>query len=575
MKIELAKHSGFCTGVRNAVNRIVDEINSCDEDILINGPLIHSPQTVQILEKRGLKTIKSGDAIDNQIVAIRTHGTTWEEYRDIHRRARKLINLTCSNVAYVHATVKKYAAKNYFTIILGDKDHAEVQGIASYASSGFFIVSNFDDIERIPEAEKYVLVSQTTLDIEFFKKASSIINGKLKNLEIENTICMATDDRQKDLYTAVKKGVDAIVVVGGKNSANTKRLAQIGIDNNIKTFHIETEEELVAGDFADVRHVIVSAGASTPSWIVNNVLERLYEINYKRKKNRLYFLFKSIPEFMIRTNLFSALITVFMTLAIMPCRFYECDMTMPFLSASFIFIMYSINNFFRPYELQLSKPFKYNLYSRHKYLLIILTAIALMYYLFFSLQSGYPAFILYLVVFVCGFVYAIPSVAKMFYDTRIKPLRILFGVKSVITSISWAFTALMIPFSVHQYGYLQFASIFMIIFSIIFVRNILIDLTDYQGDLLLGIETVITIFGLKITKIVIMSLSLFYIVSVFYYIVFVNWLAVLYLINMMYYYYLYKSIRKNYYFYRFKYELLIDLNFLLFAVFSVVGDLYY
>jgi len=575
MKIELAKHSGFCTGVRNAVNRIVDEINSCDEDILINGPLIHSPQTVQILEKRGLKTIKSGDAIDNQIVAIRTHGTTWEEYRDIHRRARKLINLTCSNVAYVHATVKKYAAKNYFTIILGDKDHAEVQGIASYASSGFFIVSNFDDIERIPEAEKYVLVSQTTLDIEFFKKASSIINGKLKNLEIENTICMATDDRQKDLYTAVKKGVDAIVVVGGKNSANTKRLAQIGIDNNIKTFHVETEEELVAGDFADVRHVIVSAGASTPSWIVNNVLERLYEINYKRKKNRLYFLFKSIPEFMIRTNLFSALITVFMTLAIMPCRFYECDMTMPFLSASFIFIMYSINNFFRPYELQLSKPFKYNLYSRHKYLLIILTAIALMYYLFFSLQSGYPAFILYLVVFVCGFVYAITSVAKMFYDTRIKPLRILFGVKSVITSISWAFTALMIPFSVHQYGYLQFASIFMIIFSIIFVRNILIDLTDYQGDLLLGIETVITIFGLKITKIVIMSLSLFYIVSVFYYIVFVNWLAVLYLINMMYYYYLYKSIRKNYYFYRFKYELLIDLNFLLFAVFSVVGDLYY
>jgi len=196
-----------------------------------------------------------------------------------------------------------------------------------------------------------------------------------------------------------------------------------------------------------------------------------------------------------------------------------------------------------------------------------------MYYLFFSLQSGYPAFILYLMVFVCGFIYAIPPVAKVFYDTRIKPLRILFGVKSVITSLSWAFTALIIPFSVYQYGYLQFASIFMIIFSIIFVRNILIDLTDYQGDLLLGIETVITIFGLKITKIIIISLSIFYVVSVFYCIVFTNWLAVLYLINMMYYYYLYKNIRKNYYFYRFKYELLIDLNFLLFALFSIVGNL--
>jgi hypothetical protein len=264
-----------------------------------------------------------------------------------------------------------------------------------------------------------------------------------------------------------------------------------------------------------------------------------------------------------------------MTLAIMPCRIYECGMTMPFLSASFIFIMYSINNFFRPYELQLSKPFKYNLYSRHKYLLIILTAIALLYYLYFSLQSSYPAFILYLVVFICGFIYAIPSVAKIFYDTKIKPLRILFGVKSVITSLSWAFTALIIPFSVQQYDYLQFTSIFMIIFAIIFVRNILIDLTDYQGDLLLGIETVITIFGLKITKIIIISISLLYIVSVFYYVIFINWLAALYLINMIYYYYVYKNIRKNYYFYRFKYELLIDLNLLFFAIFSVVRGLYY
>ena len=113
----------------------------------------------------------------------------------------------------------------------------------------------------------------------------------------------------------------------------------------------------------------------------------------------------------------------------------------------------------------------------------------------------------------------------------------------------------------------------MIIFSIIFVRNILIDLTDYQGDLLLGIETVITIFGLKITKIIIISISLLYIVSVFYYAIFVNRLAALYLINMVYYYYLYKNIRKNYYFYRFKYELLIHLNFLFFAVFSVIRSL--
>jgi 4-hydroxy-3-methylbut-2-enyl diphosphate reductase IspH len=101
MKIELAKHSGFCTGVKDAVNRIVDEINNCDENIFIQGPIIHSPQTVKILEKRGLKVIKEKDTVDNKIAAIRTHGTTRQELQDIKKRAKRVINLTCPNVAHV------------------------------------------------------------------------------------------------------------------------------------------------------------------------------------------------------------------------------------------------------------------------------------------------------------------------------------------------------------------------------------------------------------------------------------------------------------------------------------------
>jgi (E)-4-hydroxy-3-methyl-but-2-enyl pyrophosphate reductase len=573
LKIELAKHSGFCTGVKKAVNRIVDEINNCGEEIYIQGPLIHSPQTVNILEKRGLKILKDSDVIDNKITAIRTHGISRLDYQKLKKRAKRVINLTCSNVAHVQALVKKYSANGYFVLILGDKNHAEVQGISSYALSGFFIISNLEDISLIPKADKYILVSQTTLDIDFFNKASSILKSKIKNIEILNTICSATDDRQNDLHIAVRSGADAIVVVGGKNSANTRRLAQIGIDSNIKTFHIETENELYPDDFAGIKHVIVSAGASTPSWIVNNVLEKLYEINFKNKKNHLFFLIKSFLEFVIRTNLFSSLITVFMTLAILPCKSFECGLTMSLLSASFIFMMYSINNFFRPYEMQISKPFKYNLYSRYKYQLIFITVISFVYYLFFGLKSDYPAYILYLIVFVSGFIYAIPFVTKIVSNTRNKFLKTIFGVKSIVTSIGWAFTALIIPFTVFPYDYFQFGVLFIIIFSIIFARNILIDLIDYQGDMLLGIETVITIFGLRTTKFIIISLCLLYTASVLYYIFLINRTAILFMINMFYYYFLYKNIKKNYYFFRFKYELLIDLNFLLFAVFSVMRDL--
>ncbi|MFH0974742.1 MAG: 4-hydroxy-3-methylbut-2-enyl diphosphate reductase [Spirochaetota bacterium] len=573
MKIELAKHSGFCIGVRNAVTRIVEEINNCNEEIFIHGSLIHSPQTVSILEKRGLKIITDNESIENKITAIRTHGTTKQQYTEIKKHAKKIINLTCPNVAYVHATVKKYSGKGYFVIILGDKNHSEVQGISSYASNGFFIVSNSDDIFKIPKADKYVLVCQTTLDIDFFNKISAILQKKLKNIEIINTICAATNDRQNDLHQAVKSGVDAIIVVGGKNSANTKRLAQIGLDNNIRTFHIETEDEINPDDFIGIEHIIVSAGASTPSWIVNNVLEKIYSIKY-RNKQHFFFLLKSFIEFIIRTNIFSAFITLFMTAAVLPDYIRKYDMSMPFLSSAFIFIMYSINNFFRPYEMQLTKPYKYNLYTRYKHLLITLTILAGLYFLIFSQAIGYPASVIYLIVFVSGFFYAIPSITKIVSTNRIKYLRTLFGIKAVVTSLGWAFIALIIPFIVYPHDYLQFSATFIIIITILFIRNVLIDLIDYQGDLLLGIETLITILGLRKTKFVIIALCLFFTASVFYHIYFINFLAILYILNIAYYYYLYKQIKVNYYFYRFKYEALIDLNLLLFAIISILCTLY-
>jgi len=571
MKIELAKHSGFCVGVRNAVNKIVKEINNCDDNILIHGPLIHSPQTVEILEKRGLKIIKNDVNINNQIVAIRTHGIPRQEYKEIKKNAKRIINLTCSNVAHVQGIVKKYSLKGYFTIILGDKNHAEVKGISSYASGKFFVVSSTDDIINIPDAEKYILVSQTTLDFDFFYKTTYVLKEKYKNIVILNTICNATDDRQTDLLLAVKNGVDAIIVVGGKNSANTKRLVQIGAENNVKTFHIETEDELNHDDFTDVKYVIITAGASTPSWIINNVLEKVYEINFRNKTNLLYLL-KSFIEFIIRTNIFSAIITIIMTLTILPCRIYECNLIIPLVSSAFIFLMYSINNLFRPFEMKLSKPFKYNLYKKHKCLLLILTIVALIYYLYYSLQTENKTAILYSVALVSGFIYAIPKVAKIASNNSIKLVRIIFGIKSVVTSIGWVFVALVIPFIIKPYNFYQFLSIFLIIFSIVFIRNLLLDLIDYHGDLLLGIETFPTIFGINITKTVIISLCVLYVTSIIYNMLKINPLSILYLINMIYYYFIYKKIKKKYYFYILKYEFLIDLNLLLFALFATIND---
>ena len=182
MKIEMARHSGFCMGVRNAVLKIVDELNSSDENIFVYGPLIHNPQSIEVLRKRGLITINSLDEIKDKQVAIRTHGIPVSENREIRGKAARTINLTCSRVARVQSIIKKYSRDGYFTIIVGDKDHAEVIGLKSYAGSGVFVVSHKDDIGLIPLSEKYIVVSQTTHERAQFEDIVNAIKTSFSNI---------------------------------------------------------------------------------------------------------------------------------------------------------------------------------------------------------------------------------------------------------------------------------------------------------------------------------------------------------------------------------------------------------
>jgi len=227
MKIDLARHSGFCMGVRDAVMRIVTELNDTDEEIFVYGPLIHNPQTVHILEKRGLKTIKTLDDIDDRIIAIRTHGIPLEKLRDIKARSRRYINLTCPRVSKVQGLIKKYSGRGHYTIIVGDADHAEVMGLKSYASAGVTVVSSVEDIEKIPPARRYIVVSQTTQDKEHFSRMVKSLEKRFPEMLVFNTICDPTHRRQDDIRLGISRNIDALVVVGGKQSANTARLARM------------------------------------------------------------------------------------------------------------------------------------------------------------------------------------------------------------------------------------------------------------------------------------------------------------------------------------------------------------
>jgi len=276
MIINLAEHSGFCIGVKNAILKITEEIDGKNsETILVYGPLIHNPQTLKMLSERGVITINDLTDISNKTIAIRTHGITVKEFEILKKRAKRIINLTCPKVSKVQTIIKSHADKGYFTIILGDKNHAEVKSLKSFAHNGCKVISSSKGIRFIPEAPKYLLVSQTTFDKKIFKLVKDILKSKFEHIVIKDTICDSTSHRQDDLLKAKEKGITVLIVVGGKTSANTNRLAEIGNSYGFRTYHIETESELNGLQFEKDDSVLVTGGASTPEWVIHSVLDRL------------------------------------------------------------------------------------------------------------------------------------------------------------------------------------------------------------------------------------------------------------------------------------------------------------
>jgi len=561
MKIELARHSGFCMGVRHAVLKTVQQINSSDSTLNVYGPLIHNPQTLEILGKRGLKTIDSLDDIDGEEVAIRTHGIPVEENREIKKRSSKLINLTCSRVARVQALIKKHSANGYFILITGDRDHAEVTGLQSYATCGVFVISDLSVIPDIPDAEKYVLVSQTTFDRQLFEEIKTRLVSIYDEILVIDTICDSTRLRQQDVINAIKNGIDTLVVVGGMNSANTRRLAQIGKDNNIRTFHVETEEELSDDYFIDSEYILVTAGASTPGWIINNVLESLISIKF-RKSNIFSKFIKMIVEFMVRSNLLSSITAFFLSLVFLKFAGIKPDPVMALISSLFLFAMYSVNNYFDRDFVKIGNPYKFKIYNKYSLPLLFFSNLGMIFSLVLSTQYSHLTVILLALSYIFGYIYSTGNIKKIIKSLNLKFLRQLYNTK-IVTGFGWLLILVVVPLMNKDIPVLTalFFSVYLFVFIVF--RQLLVDLIAFQSDLILGRETLPILFGQEMTNritvisvvIAIASLLAGYYITVDCFLIFCC-LSILYFLMLM------TFINNKDSLNSLKYEVLVDLNFI-------------
>ncbi len=275
--IVTAKRAGFCFGVKRAIEITFDIARENKKGIFTLGPIIHNPQVIDRLREKGIYPIGADDLDNKNIGAliIRTHGIPNKLYDNIAARGFRIIDATCPFVKKAQHYAKLLKENGYQVVILGDINHPEVKGLMSYAGKDVIVVDENARIEGL--RSKVGIIVQTTQPVEALKKVLSQVVEIAKEVKVYNTICNSTALRLKETED-MSHGVDVMLVVGGKNSANTTQLANLCRDLDVTTYHIETASEIRDEWLSGAKRVGVTAGASTPDWIIKEVKKRLRDI---------------------------------------------------------------------------------------------------------------------------------------------------------------------------------------------------------------------------------------------------------------------------------------------------------
>jgi len=277
MKIFVAQRAGFCFGVKRAIDITLQiAAKGKHKKVYTLGPIIHNPQVVEMLRKKGISPIEDlKTKKDIKALIIRTHGIPMDLSREIMAMGCEIIDATCPFVKKAQDYAKLLREEGYHVVILGEKDHPEVKGLMSYASDDVTVVDGKTPLPRLKR--RVGIVVQTTQPLEALKRVLSDATEHAKEIKVYNTICNSTALRLKETETLAHK-VDVMVVVGGRNSANTTQLARLCIALSVPTYHIETSSEIKKGWLKGAKKIGITAGASTPEWIIKEVKEKIRDI---------------------------------------------------------------------------------------------------------------------------------------------------------------------------------------------------------------------------------------------------------------------------------------------------------
>lgn len=275
MKIEVANQSGFCFGVKRAIKIVEDSLKK-ERDVYCLGPIIHNPQVVKNLMSRGLKIVKDISIIKEGALVIAAHGLEPKLVQKAVEKGLRIIDATCPLVKKAQKYAGQLKKDKYHIIIIGDKNHAETKGIVGFSGTNFQIVGNKSeiDIKKLQSNKKIGIVSQTTQGIWNLREIATAALPYSDELRIYNTICETTLKKQTATRQLAKRS-DIMIVIGGYNSANTKRLVEVSKETGVETYHIETSQDINLAWLKDKEKIGISAGASTSPESINEVVNMI------------------------------------------------------------------------------------------------------------------------------------------------------------------------------------------------------------------------------------------------------------------------------------------------------------
>lgn len=497
MRVKLAKSAGFCWGVERALDIVLDTANESDGPVFTHGPLIHNPQTVDLLEKKNITAYDpSGAPADNGLLVIRAHGISPQVRNTLRKSGAGIRDATCPLVAKVHGIIRKHSRLGSHTIIIGEEGHPEVEGHMGYSEAGHTLVTCADDLEKIPkDVEDVIVVAQTTINMGDWSEVVETLHSRYPRAQMFNTICDATEVRQDDVRE-IAPDVDLMIIVGGRNSGNTARLAEVAKEEGVTSLLIEIEEEIDPEFVRKFKSIGVTAGASTPDWMIRRVVNRIESIPdpVPRLADKIFQGIKVLS----RSNVLLLLAASMASIATLTLGGYPVDAGLVAVTALYLFSMHTMNRCMSFEADRFNEPNRAHFYEKYRGRLLAASGVAGGLSLALGLAWG-PSVIAGL---------AAGIALGVFYSLRLEPRTLKGGrvmkfpaSKSLVVIGGWTVSLAVIP----VLAYSELAGAGWIIglvfaFGMALLRFGIIELRDIQGDRIVGKRTLPIAFGKSQTE---------------------------------------------------------------------------